>query len=153
MVLYLGENRLLVVPLCPGSARYWCPPDGGLRVRPLSSVWHIKLEGKKMWTIKQHCKRRSTCDKTHLFKVAHSVHRSGQIWSCGSFWRVVFCYLPCSVGWDTQPDYVPWAMDSVMYCLLSPAEPPVSPAQYRADKISKAGTFAKIPTIRLEIFD
>lgn len=47
MVLYPGEKELLVIPLCPGSTRY-CPPDGGLRVRPLSSMWHMRLEGKKM---------------------------------------------------------------------------------------------------------
>lgn len=48
MVLYLDENRLLVGALCPGYAKYWCLPDGGLRIKPLSSVWYIKLEGKKM---------------------------------------------------------------------------------------------------------
>lgn len=40
--------------------------------------------------------------------------------ACGSFWRVAFCSCSPSVGWDTQADYVLWALDSVMYCFLLP---------------------------------
>lgn len=59
-------------------------------------------------------------DKTHLSKISCSVPRSGQVWSCGSFWSIIFCSFSPSVGWGTQLAYVPWAMDPVTYCFLLP---------------------------------
>lgn len=112
MALHLGENRLLVGPL----SRQWQAlvfPKWRIKGQDTEfCVAHEAGGAKKM--------DQNAALQTQVYLWQDS-HLNAQVWRCGSFWKVVFYSFPYSVDSDTQPDYVPWAMDSDMYWFLLPA--------------------------------
>lgn len=117
-----------------------------------SRVAHQAQEG-KTWTIPQHCKCRSASDKTRSLKVhirCTDLDKSGAVVALGGLY-----FAPSPAPRAEIPNQTVCHEQRAPRCTVSfgQREPPGSPAQWGADKISKAGTSAKITTNPLEIFD